>query len=193
MKKILSIIISMATLLCLSAPAMAEGISNNVGKNMGYVDYELDDLISGPDIALNTSRASAKMDATAGTVEGRLFDYETGTAVGKSANFKFTGIPDGAKITNIQAWNPSKSNISQGKFTAVENIQVLHDGMASEYFKFWVISEPSSQRPCNTAAFNGLNANATYAIQIQGYVANNESGMDGFTVRGTKVRVSYTY
>ncbi|RKD33330.1 hypothetical protein [Lacrimispora algidixylanolytica] len=192
MKKLFSLFLSMVMTLCFTVSAWAADTTQIPGTRIGYTDYKLSDLM-GTDTLAAVRAASSSKEATVGPVEARLFKNATGTIVGTSSTFKFTNIPTGAKITNVQAWNPSKSNISQGKFTAIENVQVFCGGQASGFFKFWVTDNPSTANPCNTTVLNGLNADSTYYIQIQGRVLSNYTGSDGFTIRGTKVRVTYSY
>jgi hypothetical protein len=189
MKKLLSFLLCIMMIMSFSVSAMA---AENVGNRVGYIEYDIADLIGADSIATVTS-TTANKETTAGVVEARTLGGATGVITGTSATFTFSGIPTNAVITNVQAWNPSKNNITQGKFTAIENIQVYHGSTPSGYFKFWVIDAPTTLYPCNTTALNGLLANATYRIQIQGRVASNVTGFDGFTVRGTKVRVTYRY
>lgn len=192
MKKLFTLFLSMAVTLSLALPAWAANTAHTTQTRIGYTDYDLSDLV-GIESLTAARAATTSKEATAGTVEARLFNNATGTIVGTSPTFKFTGIPTGAKITNIQAWNPSKSNISQGKFTAIEKVQVICAGQGSGFFKYWVTSKPSDANSCNTTALNGLKADSTYQIQIQGRVLSNYTGMDGFTIRGTIVRVTYSY
>jgi hypothetical protein len=192
MKKLSTLFLSMVITLSFTASVWAANTTQMPETRIGYTDFNLSDLV-GTETLAAARATSASKEATVGKVEARLFNNATGTIVGTSPTFKFTGIPTGAKITNIQAWNPSKSNISQGKFTAIEKVQVLCGGQGSGFFKFWVTSEPSTSYPCNTTELNGLNADNTYQIQIQGRVLSNYTGMDGFTIRGTIVRVTYSY
>lgn len=187
MKKSISCILALATMFSISIVTLAaETVESNI-PNVQYIDYDLNELID--DNGIMPFATTAKKDATVGTVSANLIDAE-GPVIGSSATFKFSGIPTGAKIKDIQAWNPSKSNISQNRFTGIENIQIVRDGVPSEWFRYWIMPEPTLSKKCNTSSFNNLLANATYSIRIQGTVINNESGFDGFTVRGTKVRVT---
>lgn len=190
MKKSLSLVLAFATLLSISTTALAAEPVENNNSEVQYIDYDLEELLG--DNGITPLAASAYKDASAGTVSANLMNGATGNVIGESSTFKFSGIPSGAKIKNIQAWNPSKSNVTQSKFTGVEKIQVVRNNSASDWFKYWITPEPSSMYPCNTSSFNGLDANATYSIRIQGRVITNQSGFDGFTARGTKVRVTYT-
>lgn len=192
MKKLFTLFLSMVITLSFTVSALAADTTQIPGTRIGYTDYSLSDLLGVNTLAASRAVESSK-EATVGTVEARLFRNATGNIVGTSPTFKFTGIPTGAKITNVQAWNPSKSNISQGKFTAIENVQVFCGGQGSGFFKFWVIDNPTISYPCNTTVLNGLNADSTYHIQIQGRVLSNYTGSDGFTIRGTMVRVTYSY
>lgn len=192
MKKLSTLFLSMVITLSFAASAWASDTTASSGTRIGYTDFNLSDLV-GTETLAAARAATASKDATVGTVEARLFNNATGTIVGTSPTFKFNGIPTGAKITNIQVWNPSKSNISQGKFTAIEKVQVFCGGQGSGFFNFWVTSAPSTSNPCNTPVLNGLNADSTYQIQIQGRVLSNYTGADGFTIRGTIVRVTYSY
>lgn len=192
MKKLFSLFLSMVITLSFTVSAWAADTIQIPGTRIGYTDYQLTDLLDSDTLA--AARASeANKEAIVGKVEARLFKNATGTIVGTSPTFKFTGIPTGAKITNVQAWNPSKSNISQGKFTAIEKVQVFCGGQGSGFFKLWVTDNPSTANPCNTTVLNGLDADSTYYIQIQGRVLSNYTGSDGFTIRGTMVRVTYSY
>lgn len=192
MKKLFSLFLSMVITLSFTVSALAADTTQSPGTRIGYTDYNLSDLV-GTDTLAATRAATSNREATVGPVEARLFHNATGTIVGTSSTFKFTNIPTGAKITNVQAWNPSKSNISQGKFTAIEKVQVFCGGQGSGFFKFWVTDKPSTSYPCNTTVLNGLNADSTYYIQIQGRVLSNYTGADGFTIMGTIVRVTYSY
>lgn len=189
MKKSLSFALALATMLSISTAAMAaEPIESNIS-GMQYIEYDLSELVDTNGIM--PLATTSQKDVSAGTVSANLNNGATGTLVGESATFKFTGIPSNAKIKNIQAWNPSKSNVTQSKFTGVEKIQVVRNNVPSDWFKYWITPEPSAMYPCNTSAFNGQDANATYSIRIQAKVITNQSGFDGFTARGTKVRVTY--
>lgn len=189
MKKIFSLLLCMICSLSLSIPAWAVDASQKNEIRIGYAEYDLSELIGSN--ALTATRESKEV--TAGTVTARLFNAPSGTITGMSPTFKITGLPSKAKITNVEAWNPSKGNISQGKFTAIEQIQVHCGSERSGFFKYWVISAPTLSYPCNTTGLNGLDANNTYAIEITGKVLSNYTGMDGFTIKGTKVRVNYSY
>lgn len=189
MKKLFSLLLCMLCSLSLSIPAWAVDTSQQNQTRIGYAEYDLSELIGTNE--LTATRKSKEV--TAGTVTARLFNAPSGTIVGKSPTFKISGLPSNAKITNVQAWNPSKSNISQGKYTAIEKIQVHCGSNKSGFFKFWVTSAPTLSYPCNTTGLNGLNPNNTYTIEISGRVLSNYTGMDGFTIRGTKVRVTYSY
>lgn len=106
MKKLFTLFLSMAVTLSLALPAWAANTAQSTQARIGYTDYDLTDLAVIESFTA-TRTASSSKDATVGTVEARLFNNATGTIIGTSPAFKFTGIPTGAKITNIQAWNPS--------------------------------------------------------------------------------------
>ncbi len=135
MKKLLALFLCMTTILSISVTALAADTSYETGTHIGYADYYLSELVDANALSA-IGPITANKDATVSKVEARLFNGATGIIVGTSPTFRFTGVPTGAKITNVQAWNPSKSNISQGKFTAIENIQVFCGSQASGFFKF---------------------------------------------------------
>lgn len=189
MKKIFSLLLCLICSLSLSLPAWAVDASQENEIRVGYAEYDLSELIGTN--ALTATRE--RKEVTAGTVTARLFNAPSGFITGKSPTFKISGLPSTAKITNVEAWNPSKSNITQGKYTAIEQIQVYSTSGRSGFFKYWVISAPTPSNPCNATGLNGLNPNDTYYIEITGRVLSNYTGMDGFTIKGTKVRVTYSY
>lgn len=177
-------------LVTLSAPAMAADTSEEVGTRIGYAEYELSDLIGADSIM---PRASATKEKALGKISAYKSGGQTGAIFAACAPFTFTGIPSTAKISNIQAWNPLKSNISQGGLTAIENFKVYCKGEPSALFKFQTIASPTTQYSCSTSSLNGRSANAPYYVEIHGTVMQNLTGVDGFTVAGAKLRVTYTY
>lgn len=108
MKKIFSLLLCLICSLSLSIPAWAVDTSQENEIRIGYAEYDLSELIGTN--ALTATRASKEI--TAGTVTARLFNAPSGTITGISPTFKISGLPSGAKITNVEAWNPSKSNIT---------------------------------------------------------------------------------
>jgi len=174
------------------------GTSYSAGE---YVTFSSNQLLYAEWAPLQTNLVGSK-EYIVPVVTERLFGTDTGTLYSASAAFSFTGIPSNAKITNIQVWNPLSSNVSQGPGTTIDGVRIQwiedlynsnSDTEFSDLFPLYIISAPTSQNPCNTVSLNGFDASKTFRFWIFGEVKQNITGVEGFTVLNTRVRVTYSY
>jgi len=67
---------------------------------------------------------------------------------------------------------------------------IVSNGVQKTTHKFLRTDTPTSQ--CKTTYFAGASANIKWLIQIQGQIALQDTGMDGFTVfGGSKMIIEY--
>lgn len=115
---------------------------------------------------------------------GKDFANISGTGIATSPGLliDFSKIlPVGSTVTEVTIYCPTSVKITQSKFTGIENY-IITRGDKKAIVKFWQTDRPTYTS--TTTELNGPNANTIWKIQIQGKVAANQSGMDGFTVGG---------
>ena len=99
-------------------------------------------------------------------------------------------LPSGSTITDITIYCPKSEKVTQSKFTSINNYE-LTDQSANKTttVKFWRTDNPSSGS--NTSYFSGDSSITKFYVRIQGNILQQYTGMDGFTVYGSKMIVQY--
>ncbi len=76
------------------------------------------------------------------------------------------------------------------KFTTINNYELTNKSTNNKTtVRFWRTDNPSSSS--RTSYFNGDSSNTKFYIRIQGSILQQYTGMDGFTVYGSKMIVQY--
>ena len=99
-------------------------------------------------------------------------------------------LPSGSTITDITLYCPRSEKVTQSKFTTINNYELTNKSTNNKTtVRFWRTDNPSSSS--RTSYFNGDSSNTKFYIRIQGSILQQYTGMDGFTVYGSKMIVQY--
>lgn len=151
------------------------------------VVIDMEDVLSGDTSVLATSPSKTKtLSKDYATSSG-----QTGviTSIGQIVDFRSL-IPEGATIQSITLYCPTGTRVTQSKYTAINNYLVTDlDTGDTTTIPFQVTSNPSSKN--TSTALAGKPANVRFLVQIQGRILQQYTGMDGFTVFGGKMIVTY--
>ena len=199
MKRFLSlamgVVLSAAMLLGSSDYAFAAENSTEMEANafdvsegeLKTVVINMEDVLSGEASVFAASQSKEKtLPKDYATSSG-----QTGviTSIGQIVDFRSV-IPEGATIQSITLYCPTGTRVTQSKYTAINNYLVMDlDTGDTTTIPFQVTSNPSSKN--TSTALAGKPANVRFLVQIQGRILQQYTGMDGFTVFGGKMIVTY--
>lgn len=199
MKRFLSlaigVVLSAAMLLGSSDYAFAAENSTEMEANafdvsegeLKTVVINMEDVLSGEASVFAASQSKEKtLSKDYATSSG-----QTGviTSIGQIVDFRSV-IPEGATIQSITLYCPTGTRVTQSKYTAINNYLVMDlDTGDTTTIPFQVTSNPSSKN--TSTALAGKPANVRFLVQIQGRILQQYTGMDGFTVFGGKMLVTY--
>lgn len=199
MKRFLSlamgVVLSAAMLLGSSDYAFAAENSTEMEANafdvsegeLKTVVINMEDVLSGEASVFAASQSKEKtLSKDYATSSG-----QTGviTSIGQIVDFRSV-IPEGATIQSITLYCPTGTRVTQSKYTAINNYLVMDlDTGDTTTIPFQVTSNPSSKN--TSTALAGKPANVRFLVQIQGRILQQYTGMDGFTVFGGKMIVTY--
>ena len=199
MKRFLSlamgVVLSAAMLLGSSDYAFAAENSTEMEANafdvsegeLKTVVINMEDVLSGEASVFAASQSKEKtLSKDYATSSG-----QTGviTSIGQIVDFRSV-IPEGATIQSITLYCPTGTRVTQSKYTAINNYLVTDlDTEDTTTIPFQVTSNPSSKNTSTVLA--GKPANVRFLVQIQGRILQQYTGMDGFTVFGGKMIVTY--
>ena len=102
------------------------------------------------------------------------------TSIGQNVDFSSI-IPQGSVIESITIYCPTGTRVTQSKYTTINNYLISSYETGT--------NSPSSTS--KTTAFSGEAANVKFLVKIQGKIIQQYTGMDGFTVFGGKMIVTY--
>lgn len=180
MRKIIAFGLSVIMAVSMSISAMAAPETNETKT----VVVSIEDVID------NTSTRAASATKSLAKDSATLYSTGTITSVGQVIDVSSV-LPKNATVTNVTIYCPKSVKITQSRFTAIENY-IISNSAAKATVKFWQTDTPPSTS--KTKSLNGLvtTANSKWTIQVQGRVAMNETGFDGFTVNaGGKLIIEY--
>ena len=131
--------------------------------------------------------------------ETKILSKDYATSSGQTGVIKSVGqivdfskvIQEGATIKSITIYCPTGTRVTQSKYTTINNYLVtdLDTGDAIT-IPFQTTNNPSSKN--TSTALAGKAANIRFLVQIQGKILQQYTGMDGFTVFGGKMIVTYS-
>lgn len=156
-------------------------------ENTKFVVVDMNDVIDGEAVAYATNPTATKVLSK---------DYasstgQTGTiySIGQNVDFSKV-IPNGATIKSITIYCPTGTKVTQSKYTTIKNYVITsYATNTSATVPFQQTSKPSSTN--KTTAFEGEAANVKFLVRIEGRILQQYTGMDGFTVFGSKMIVEY--
>ena len=199
MKRFLSltmgVVLSAAIILGSSDYAFAAENSHEMEVNasdlsegeMKTIVVDMKDVLSGDVTTLATSPSKTKtLSKDYATSSG-----QTGiiTSIGQIVDFSSV-IPEGATIQSITIYCPTGTKVTQSKYTTINNYLITDlDTSDSITIPFQTTNNPSSKS--TSTALAGKPANVRFLVQIQGRILQQYTGMDGFTVFGGKMIVTY--
>lgn len=151
------------------------------------VVVDLEDVVTGDAVVYATTSLSTKvLSKDYATSTGQT---GTITSVGQNVDFSSV-IPAGSVIESITIYCPSSTRVTQSKYTTINNYLISSYGTGTTAtVSFKKTDSPSSTS--RTTAFAGESANVRFLVQIQGRIIQQYTGMDGFTVFGGKMIVTY--
>ncbi len=168
-------------------PEMAVNASDLSEGELKTIIVDMEDVLSGDAVTLATSPQATKiLSKDYATSSG-----QTGviTSIGQIVDFSRV-IPEGATIQSITIYCPTGTKVTQSKYTTINNYLVTDLDTADPItIPFQVTSNPSSKNTSTELA--GKPANVRFLVQIQGRILQQYTGMDGFTVFGGKMIVTY--
>lgn len=152
------------------------------------VIVDIEDVLSEDTMVFATSTSDTKtLSKDYATSSG-----QTGviTSVGQIVDFSKV-IQEGATIKSITIYCPTGTRVTQSKYTTINNYLVtdLETGDTIT-IPFQTTNNPSSKS--TSTALAGKSANIRFLVQIQGKILQQYTGMDGFTVFGGKMIVTYS-
>lgn len=170
-----------------NSPEMKAHASDLSEGELKTVVIDMEDVLSGDATVLATSPSKTKtLSKDYATSSG-----QTGviTSIGQIVDFRSV-IPEGATIQSITLYCPTGTRVTQSKYTAINNYLVTDlDTGDTTTIPFQVTSNPTSKN--TSTALAGKPANVRFLVQIQGRILQQYTGMDGFTVFGGKMIVTY--
>lgn len=170
-----------------NSPKMEANASDLSEGELKTVVIDMEDVLSGDAVTLATSSSVTKtLSKDYATSSG-----QTGviTSIGQIVDFRSL-IPEGATIQSITLYCPTGTRVTQSKYTTINNYLVTDlDTGDTTTIPFQITSSPSSKNTSTELA--GKPANVRFLVQIQGRILQQYTGMDGFTVFGGKMIVTY--
>lgn len=168
-------------------PEMAVNASDLSEGELKTIIVDMEDVLSGDAVTLATSpQATKTLSKDYATSSG-----QTGviTSIGQIVDFSSV-IPEGATIQSITIYCPTGTKVTQSKYTSINNYLVTDlDTGDTTTITFQTTNNPSSKS--TSTALAGKPANVRFLVQIQGKILQQYTGMDGFTVFGGKMIVTY--
>ncbi|MFJ8458556.1 hypothetical protein ACIQ57_05415 [Lysinibacillus xylanilyticus] len=79
--------------------------------------------------------------------------------------------------------------MTQSQFTTIDNYLISYDGSKPAAVKFQKTDSPTSTS--KTTFFKDQYANVKWFVQLEGNIIKQQTGMDGFTVFGSKMIIEY--
>ncbi|MFB7159715.1 hypothetical protein [Lysinibacillus sp. NPDC056232] len=99
-------------------------------------------------------------------------------------------IPAKSKVVSITIYCPTDTRVTQSQFTTIDNYLISYDGSpSSATVKFQKTDSPTSTS--KTTFFKDKDANVKWFVQLEGTILKQQTGMDGFTVFGSKMIIEY--
>ncbi|MCI9127839.1 MAG: hypothetical protein HFG28_11775 [Eubacterium sp.] len=184
-KRIVGVMV-MASMLFSAMPAISVSATEvEKNKTIKTVELDLNDVLNG------STYASASTATKVLTKDYASSRGETGTiySFGQTVDFS-KSIPDGSTIESITIYCTTDVKVTQSKYTTIKNyvIQNLNTGTTATV-PFQQTNSPSSKN--KTSVFAGEDANTKFLVRIEGKILMQYTGMDGFTVFGGKMIVTY--
>lgn len=146
------------------------------------VEYDLSDL--------SMSTRATEQTVTKSCPQIKKTTTGTGLITGWGTSFTLS-IPSTAKIQNVQIFQPSKSGTTTSSATVVRTFKISHAGITADV-DYRVIDKPTLAYPCNTSAFNLKPGTGDWQVGATANLLTNVTGIDGFTINGAKLVVTYT-
>lgn len=184
-KRIVGVMV-MASMLFSAMPAISVAAAElEKDETIKTVELDLNDVLNG------STYASASTATKVLTKDYASSSGETGTiySFGQTVDFS-KSIPAGSTIESITIYCTTDVKVTQSKYTTIKNyvIQNLNTGTTATV-PFQQTNSPSSTN--KTDLFAGQNANTKFLVRIEGKILMQYTGMDGFTVFGGKMIVTY--
>lgn len=98
-------------------------------------------------------------------------------------------IPAKSKVVSITIYCPTDTRVTQSQFTTIDNYLISYDGSQTAAVKFQKTDKPTSTS--KTTFFKDKDANVKWFVQLEGTILKQQTGMDGFTVFGSKMIIEY--
>lgn len=168
-------------------PEMAVNASDLSEGELKTIIVDMEDVLSEDVVTLAISPQATKTLSK----DYAISSGQTGviTSIRQIVDFRSV-IPEGATIQSITLYCPTGTRVTQSKYTAINNYLVTDlDTEDTTTIPFQVTSNPSSKNTSTVLA--GKPANVRFLVQIQGRILQQYTGMDGFTVFGGKMLVTY--
>lgn len=99
-------------------------------------------------------------------------------------------IPAKSKVVSITIYCPTDTRVTQSQFTTIDNYLISYDGSpSSATVKFQKTDSPTATS--KTTFFKDKDANVKWFVQLEGTILKQQTGMDGFTIFGSKMIIEY--
>lgn len=148
------------------------------------IEVPLEDVLDTSLYAINPTNTSvlSKDFATSAGQTGKV------TSIGQYIDLTKV-IPAKSKVVSITIYCPSDIKVTQSQFTTIDNYLISYDGSTSTAVKFQKTNNPTSTS--KTTFFKDKDANVRWFVQLEGTILKQHTGMDGFTVFGSKMIIEY--
>lgn len=164
-----------------------EWLAEQENNELKTVMVDMKDVATGDAIVYaSTSTSTKTLSKDYATSTG-----QTGaiTSIGQNVDFSSI-IPQGSVIESITIYCPTGTRVTQSKYTTINNYLISsYETGTTATVSFKQTNSPSSTS--KTTAFSGEAANVKFLVKIQGKIIQQYTGMDGFTVFGGKMIVTY--
>ena len=175
----------MVSMLCSIMPSVGTSAELVKSKTIKTVEIDLNKASNGVTYTNSTKATKVlKKDYASSNGEvGTIYSY------GQIVDFS-RAIPKGSVIENVTVYCPRDVKVTQSKYTTIKNycIENINTG-TDAIVPFQQTDSPSSTN--QTTVFKKEEANTQFLIRIEGKILRQVSGIDGFTVFGGKIIVSY--
>lgn len=169
-------------------PETKTNVSSLSEDKLKTVIVDIEDVLSEDTMVFATSTSETKtLSKDYATSSG-----QTGviTSVGQIVDFSKV-IQEGATIKSITIYCPTGTRVTQSKYTTINNYLITDiESGDTITIPFQTTNNPSSKS--TSTALAGKSANIRFLVQIQGKILQQYTGMDGFTVFGGKMIVTYS-
>lgn len=186
MKKMISMSLALIMVCILAMPVSAAEVEEK-STDVKTIEVDMGDVVKGDMEVFALPKSNTKILTK---------DYATSTgqtgvinSVGQIVDFSSI-ILAGSEIVSISIYCPTATKVTQSKYTSINNYIISSYETGTEAkVAFKKTNSPSSTS--TTTVFAGENANVKFLVRIQGKILQQYTGMDGFTVFGGKMIVTY--